>query len=88
MQGLDTLPLGHEQLRQGQRAHAGRPESLEGLSVLAPGVQQDVKSRAAVNVEGLDKVQNGVALIADEECEGHYETLWCQERYISCNEKQ
>lgn len=71
----DAWPVGHEELRQSERTDPGWPESLERFRVLAPCVQEDVQSRATIDVDGLDEVQDSVALVVDQESEGNDERL-------------
>lgn len=50
---LQTLPLGYEELGQGDGANARGIEPLEGLGILTPRPDKDVKSRPALDVGRL-----------------------------------
>ena len=49
---------------------------MQNLGVLAPGVQEDVYTRAAVDVHALEQLDHSIAIaVVDEEGEGGNEAL-------------
>jgi hypothetical protein len=52
---LQARPLRSEQLRQRHSADTRGPESLEGLCVLTPGLDEDVETGPPMNVHRLQE---------------------------------
>ena len=72
---LQARARGAQELAEAEGADAAGPEALEGLGVLAPGLEEDVEAGAAVDVDAFEELQDGVTLVGDEEGEGDDEAL-------------